>query len=280
MTEPQRKPAVPPATAANLDAALAEQREVLQRLFPLPPKRKPRRVIKTTGGVLLGLCALLGWLNPVYHSEQYHTARGEQRPLTLADGSRLLLDTDSRLQVTWRLRSREVSLEQGQVRFAVSHAWYRPFLVQAGEMQVRVVGTVFDVRFERQQLSVSVLEGKVALTRQDASGSSFRQLLLAGQHFGQQAGGLPQMSQPPVAEGWAEGKLVFNRVPLVQAVAEAQRYYPHPIRLQDEQLGQQTFSGVFETRNVRAMLLLLPQVLPLSVQPQADGSLLLLPRRG
>ncbi len=66
--------------------------------------------------------------------------------MTLADGSQLLLDSGSQIEVSWHPLSRRVALRAGQVLFEVSPARYRPFVVSAGSTDIRVLGTRFNVR--------------------------------------------------------------------------------------------------------------------------------------
>lgn len=88
----------------------------------------------------------LAWLDPAYKRERFATAIGERRDVTLADGSQLLLDSGSQIEVSWHPLSRRVALRAGQVLFEVSPARYRPFVVSAGSTDIRVLGTRFNVR--------------------------------------------------------------------------------------------------------------------------------------
>ena len=124
----------------RLDEALGRHREDLKRLFPVPPaKPTARKPAKAAALMLLAALAIgaLGWLNPAYKQERFTTAVGERRAVALADGSELLLDSASAIDVRWRVFSRDVDLRAGQVLFEVSSAVYRPFVVSAGSARVR-----------------------------------------------------------------------------------------------------------------------------------------------
>ena len=87
----------------------------------------------------------------------YTTAKGENRTLDLADGTRIDLNTDSHLSVRLEKDARRVTVHEGQALFDVAHDSARPFLITAGDETVRVIGTKFDVRRRDGQLSVTVL---------------------------------------------------------------------------------------------------------------------------
>lgn len=148
-----------------LDEVLGRHRDQLRHLFPVPPPRPARtKAAKSAGIALVVACAFaaLAWLNPVYKTERFATAIGEQRAVLLGDGSRLLLDSGSRVDVRWRLRSREAGLHVGQVLFDVSPAVYRPFVVSAGLTKVEVLGTLFNVRrLEDDNVRVTLARGRV-----------------------------------------------------------------------------------------------------------------------
>ncbi|PZP94066.1 MAG: iron dicitrate transport regulator FecR [Variovorax paradoxus] len=278
---PAPPPAAPAAAAAqSFDTALLAERDALRVLFPLPPARSrpaPAQRLRTAGltGLVLALStALLLWWNPAWRVERHATAIGEHRSIALADGSQITLDTASAVRVAWHLRSREAALLQGRARFDVAHDRLRAFTVDAGSARVRVLGTVFDVQRRQGEVRVSVLRGLVQV---QGSGQPAQPWLL---HPGERlriVGATPAQPEPVApgdAEGaWVQGRLVFDRTPLRDALAEVQRYRSAPIRLYDDgRLGRQTLSGVFDTAQTDRLLDLLPEILNAKVQRQADGS--------
>lgn len=268
------------AAAQSFDAALQAERDALRLLFPLPPARSrpaSARRLRTAGltGLVLALStALLLWWNPAWRVERHATAIGEHRNIALADGSQLALDTTSAVRVAWHLRSREAVLLQGRVRFEVAHERLRPFTVDAGPVQVRVLGTVFDVQRRQGEVRVRVLRGLVRVQRSAQPAPPW--LLHPGERL-RIVGGTPAQPEP-VAPGdadgaWVQGRLVFDRTPLREALAEVQRYRSAPIRLYDDgRLGRQTLTGVFDTAQTDRLLDLLPDILNARVQRQPDGS--------
>ena len=103
-------------------------------------RRKPRnRFIALAAGVLL-LVGAAGWLALRYSSVQMlDTAVGEQRRITLPDGSRLDLAPDSRVSTRFTLARRDVHLERGQAFFAVAHSAVRPCIVHVNSLTVTLI---------------------------------------------------------------------------------------------------------------------------------------------
>lgn len=289
MTPPHARAPVRPAPRGQrrapeachpFDAVLQAEREALRALFPLPPARAPRgtgrQALRNGGVAALVLAAATGallWADPAWRTEHHATATGERRDVPLADGSTLTLDTATALDVAWHLRSRRVALRQGQARFAVAPSTWRPFEVAAAGARIRVVGTVFDVRRTQERVQVTVLQGRVAVRGPGDAGAP--QLLAPGQRLRLEGGRAtaPQAVDAAQAGAWQQGRLVFDRTPLRDALAEAQRYRGGAIRLHDDgRLGGHAVSGVFETARTDQMLDLLPRIAPARVQRHADGS--------
>lgn len=256
------------------DEAIARFREDLKQRFPLPtptPAKNKRNAGKTLGLVLLALAAGVAWTDPAYRSEHFASQVGQRQALQLADGTHVLLDSNTQLTISWHLRSRQVELKAGQALFEVSPMVYRPFLVDAGLAVVRVVGTRFNVRRQEQGVQVTVAEGKVAVralaTGAVASLEPGQQLQL---HKGQDAH-VRRVDVDDVT-AWQQSRLVFESTPLEEVIDTLQRYHRQPIRLMDPGLARLPVSGVFDSARVDRLLALLPGILPLSVSTAADGS--------
>ncbi len=268
---PQSRDRHPPRPSP--EQLLQQHREELQQRFALPSARPPRRSRKALLGPLLLLLAsaLLLWLDPAYHHESH--VSGEQRQtVTLADGSQALLDSRTRLQAAWHLRSRRLTLEYGQVNLAVQRQPSRPLRVDAGALRIAVLGTTFSVLREHERAEVTVIEGRVAVT--NARGTEHYELR-AGDRILAGAGGLkqPQQVDLETAIAWTSGRLIFRRTPLEEAVRQMQRYHPAPIRLNEPALGGLPVSGALSTTRVAAFITALPALLPVAVTEAEDGGL-------
>lgn len=276
-------PATPLPTAPTEDldgaaqAAIERHRSVLQERFPLPPEAlgpipaaRPGRLARPLAAALLvTAAALLVWQDPAWRTEQVATPADRRTTVELADGSRVELDTGTRLSVSRHLRSRRVVLEQGRALFDVQPSSWRPFTVDAGATQVRVLGTAFDVRRQTDEVTVTVLRGRVAVTGADGLAAT----LAADDQVRAHAGQLDDTARVNSAHAtaWRQGQLVFQRTPLPEVLDEIARYSGKPVRLGDAALGRMEVSGVYRTANAEALLALLPSFLPVRVETGPGG---------
>lgn len=120
--------------------------------------------VHITGLVALAAVAI-GWVIawPLHHPSRIVTATGEQRSLTLADGSVLRLGSNSDARIAFSSGDRRVVLARGEARFTVVPESGRPFLVSTPQATVKAVATRFDVRAARGETTVLVIEGRVLL---------------------------------------------------------------------------------------------------------------------
>lgn len=263
------KATAPPASAE--EQALARHRDELRQRFPMPePAPRPARKARLIGVGLLLVAATLYWADPAYRREHYATTFAQRQAVTLADGSQVTLDSDTRLTVSWHLRSRRVALDQGQALFDVSTAWTRPFQVRGGGVEVNVLGTLFNVSLAAQSTQITLLRGRVQVASPQGSAQ-----LLPGQQVVARAGRLQAVTRvdAEAASAWTDNRLVFQRTPLGQVLEQIQRYRRAPIRLDDPSLAELPITGVFDSSNVEALLGLLPSFLPLALASEADGTL-------
>lgn len=93
----------------------------------------------------------------------YLTAVGQQKDVSLADGSTLQLNTNSQIEVDYSERYRNIRLIQGEVHFQVAENIERPFRVYAGGGRLQAIGTAFTVYLNNEAVNVLVTEGRVAL---------------------------------------------------------------------------------------------------------------------
>jgi transmembrane sensor len=185
---------------------------------------------------------VLGWAMPMLSGKQvYETAVGQQRTVTLTDGSLVQLNTRTRLEVQLGGKLRELHLLEGEALFTVAHDATRPFEVHVGDALVRAVGTQFNIRRDVRDTTVSVLEGTVLVSAigtddsqphlpNDATHGTLNsgaQALSAGEQVRITARvGLDRLAQPNVqkAVAWRNRVLTFNGEPLVTIAAEINRY--------------------------------------------------------
>jgi len=201
----------------------------------------------------------------------YATAVGERLPVTLADGSRITLDTDSAIAVDLNATRRYVRLLRGQAWFDVSHDSVRPFMVETPEGTVRVTGTRFDVRRDDGSTVVSLAEGRVELTSPATAGQQ-PVALIPGQQSRLTASG-PSRPVPfdrTAITAWLRGQFVFYDTPLSQVVATLNRYRRGRIVIVDDDLNRLKVSGVFDTGDPDAALAVIAGTLPVRVTRLTD----------
>lgn len=207
--------------------------------------------------------ATQGWLAGV------RTAKGEQRRLQLSDGTQLLLNTATALDIDYNPKLRRLRLYRGELLIATAtdnHMPKRPFLVDTPAGRAQALGTRFTVRHdaegpEANATRVEVFEGAVELR-----GVSGRALCIdAGQAARLPTGGMATATAPPGEPAWAEGVLVASDMRLDAFVDELRRYRSGLIQLTPEVAGLR-LSGVFPLDDTDHILLALGQVLPVRVQ--------------
>ncbi|RUL75249.1 FecR family protein [Dyella choica] len=233
-----------------------------------PAARTPRRwalpALAAGLAMLAALFALPRWLSlPADPAgTAYSTAAGQQRTVQLADGSSILLDTDSQISVRYSSRTRRVDLLQGQAQFTVqgNHAW--PFVVHAGSGTVTAVGTQFQVRVNGTSTDVALLKGKLAIATQVADGTAQNAALIGGESLGFDQGGHITPAHPldlQRAQGWTQGKLFVHDWRLPQLLLEMNRYSSTKLAIGDPSLQDIHVSGIFRTNDQQTFLLLLQQ---------------------
>jgi len=205
---------------------------------------------------------------PMESAPIYATAIGERQSVTLSDGSKILLNTDSRLQVEYTPEEREVRLLKGEAYFEVAHNPARPFLVYAGSNVIRAVGTAFSVYVQTRDVRVVVTEGKVELSTitneaptTSTGAATTKTVDLAAINADQIAAIAEQVETIqtiPSAEvtrklSWREGVLSFDGEPLEQVVQEVSRYTPVTIVISDPAIRKVAIGGYFKAGEIDAM---------------------------
>ena len=209
------------------------------------------------------LTIALGAMLLVYLSQRRVTGRefasaiGQRRELALSDGSHIMLDAASRVVISYRSDERVVRLVTGQARFRVAHDPDRPFRVGVADEEVRALGTDFNIANVESQLSISLMTGSVLISRIEEHPILFglRRIttkrpivtLKPGEQLERNGNNRPRVSpfNPQIVNAWQSGQIVFEDLPLHQAVALANRYSPRQIEL-DPHLPVIRLSGVFK----------------------------------
>lgn len=185
---------------------------------------------------------------------EFQTGRGEQRVITLSDGSRMSLDAMSRVEVRYTPDVRSIQLASGRANFEVAKDVTRPLKVHAGPRTVTALGTVFTVEREPGGVVVALVEGRVAVTSRNESTTPVEM------HPRQQLR-MTDSGEVTLREGldtaqmlaWREGKLIFDNEPLTDVVARMNNYGATPMSV-DGQARELRISGVFKAGDTSAFV--------------------------
>jgi transmembrane sensor len=203
------------------------------------------------------------------------TAVGEQRTVTLEDGTRVTMNTATRVHVEYDRNIRRIILDRGEALFEVSKRPKWPFMVVAGAQQVRALGTEFLVRRDDRQLAITLIEGKVTVSpRVSSTGTALERIqpttagtdtvpgkdrptqapgavfaLSPGERLTFAKGKSPMLDRPPLEKviAWERGHLIFDHTPLGEAVREMNRYSDTEIRIENPETEGTQVTGIFHT---------------------------------
>jgi transmembrane sensor len=237
------------------------------------PHRTHVRARALAGAVVLAVAAIAAWY-VLRVGPSYQTEIGALQAVSLTDGSKVTLDTNTRIHVDVTQTERRVDLEQGEAYFEVAKDLARPFVVIAGDKRIVAVGTQFSVRNERGEVRVIVTEGSVQVER--GTGDTTRHMMQL------QAGSIARagpdavlVEEQPISEleqllSWRTGHLSFDDSPLADAVAEFNRYNTRKIVILDPAVAAIRIGGNFRATNIDAFVRLIASDFPITVTPQGQ----------
>lgn len=214
---------------------------------------------------------------PIYQAahrpETYTTAVGGFQHLPLADGSRIDLNTNSRIAVAYSDRVRRLDLEQGEAFFEVAKNPDRPFVVHVGGYRVTAVGTAFTVKLRGGELDVIVSEGRVRIDGPATAGEKARPAFASAGQTATVAGGTSVVRPLEAAAidqalSWRDGLLIFEDRPLGEVAAEFNRYNRVQLAVDPSATGV-IVDGSFRASNVQGFIRLLEQ--GFGVRSERDG---------
>lgn len=212
--------------------------------------------------------------------DTYRTEIGGRQSVPLADGSRVELNTQTRLRAAIDDRQRAVWLEEGEAYFEVERDPRRPFVVHAGERSVTVLGTKFSVLREAGRFEVVVVEGQVRIDDEREQRRE-RPILLS-------RGGMVLARQDKRATlivdesgeqaerelSWRQGVLKFEQTPLADAIAEFNRYHRRQLVIVDRSVAEIRIGGSFDAAGLDAFVRLLQRGFGLRAEQQAGQILI------
>lgn len=277
---------------ALLDAAsLWDDMSVLNELsglFPQPTARHttkkhslPKNAVWGIAATFLVMAIAIGvivqrtWLNSTPEfaavSQKVQTGVGEQKNVTLSDGSQLHLNTNSLVTVDFTSSARNIVLLKGEAHFEVAHDKTRPFSVTAGNNTVTAVGTAFNMQYvDDNAFELVVTDGKVLVKDRFKASSSNESLfgkrpvteegllMFAGEKatvLGK-VEARESMSQNEIDDdlAWQQGMIVFKGEPLESVLLEIGRYTPVRFHISDDSLRKRRVAGYFKVGDIDGLL--------------------------
>jgi len=214
-----------------------------------------RTYIAAAAVLVIALALLLPVAVYYWPSNVVSTSIGEQRTISLADGSLVTLNTQSRIRVAYSTHARTIHLKEGQAMFSVAHDAQRPFRVWVNGAVVQALGTKFDIRRSAASTSVAVIEGRVQISPPGREATApFPATPSTRIGPGQAVNILRQgqLTAPSVVDvasvsAWQRRQLVFRDRTLGGIIAEFNRYHRRPIRIEGMTLAERRYSGVWDT---------------------------------
>lgn len=255
---------------------------------PLPRRERLSASRLIAAALMLVFVSVGAWLYTERNT--YGTGVGEQLSITMPDGSIVELNARSKVRVAFRDRQRDVELLEGQALFRVAKDRSRPFVVRAGATSVRAVGTQFDVYRKSTGITVTVLEGRVAVVSkvEQASESpapetsahapvspervreapadpkvlavaptiSREILLAAGEQVTVTSSQAQRVERPNIAAAtaWTQHQLVFDGTPLSEVLEEFRRYTTRRLVVDSPELANLRISGQYTSTNPDSLL--------------------------
>jgi transmembrane sensor len=223
-----------------------------------------RAGLATAATAIVAITGTLIYLN----TDAVATGKGELRTLTLEDGSRVQLNSKTRIAVHYEKKIRRVALERGEAVFEVAKRPDWPFVVTSGGRDIRALGTTFIVRHKQQNLTVTLVEGKVTVSPAESvsawdlvarpvlqrssetiAGTFDGQVLTLspGERVSFVGAGTPQIDRPPLERitAWEHGQVVLDNTRLADAITEVNEYSTVQIAIDDPVLSGIQVSGVW-----------------------------------
>lgn len=202
---------------------------------------------------------------------QFETPHGAPQQWTLADGSQLQLDADSRVTIYFSPLQRRLDVQRGRAAFVVAEGW-RPFEVQAAGLRVRDIGTTFSVSLQRELARVDVLEGRVQVRAEVdprvlvdiGAGESAR---IAYRDHRVEL----REEAPAAISGWWQGRIAFHDEALRDVVDQFNRRNRQQVLLEDAQAGSLRLSGNLRADGFEALAAYLQAQPALEVRSTAGG---------
>jgi transmembrane sensor len=227
----------------------------------------------------LACCALVAEFVYQSRDRSLTTVVGEQRSMTLEDGTHVTLNTATRLKLAYESSVRQVVLESGEALFEVAKDPHRPFVVTVADREVTALGTSFIVRHENERTAVTLVEGKVIVASRGSSAGNARDagraitILQPGERLTFDAHAHPTLDRPALEKvrAWERRQAAFQNTSLLDAIEEMNRYSKKKLVIGDSTAAAVRVSGIFRVGESEIFALALRNTYPLRIAEQGDS---------
>lgn len=292
-------------------AALWDDLSVMNTLRGLMPRQPREHRMKTkqwfaaAAVAAIMLTGIISWQwqqtpgsasHEIAHTQQSQTQVGEQKTIRLADGSRVFLNTNTAIRVSFYPHARHVELLRGEAHFEVARDPSRPFTVAAGDNAVTAVGTAFNMQYtQARAFELTVTEGKVRVTPlpgdTDEDANPVAQVIkqegvmvFAGEKVLVDNAVSPResLTQSEIAQSlaWQDGQIVFTGEKLTDALIEISRYTEVKFVIDDDSLNDTRVAGYFRVGDIKGLLVALENSFAITAYEAADNSIHLRANQG
>ena len=270
--------AADPRNAAAFEAANAAwegvgalSRDLRSGKVDLEPAMNRRVAMAGGVGVVVALAGSFAFLQSAA-AEVYETEIGEQKHVSLHDGTAVFLDTNTKLVVKFSGKNRMVDLRHGRANFRVApDSGQRNFAVKAGRKLVIGTRSTFDIGHDGNQVSVLLIQGRATVeTSETDNGPS--QSLSEGQRLIFASGQLIKQDHPDLLPllAWHTGQAMFENSTLSSVVAEMNRYSTIKLEIDDARLANMKMSGVYRVGDNAHFARSLERLLPIKIRVADD----------
>jgi transmembrane sensor len=256
----------------------------LSELFPHKPQHLPNNKISifawAASFIFASLISVSLWLNAdiffgqdtiqvVQFNSDYETKIGEQSTFFLQDKTKIKLNTNSLVRVTYTDKQRVFELLRGEMHVVVAHNKRKPLSVYAGTSIIQAVGTSFNVELGSQQVELIVTDGKVLVSdinSQTVEPLKLKNVYLSPKSFAVNKGQKAQLKasntriigsdKGKLASdlAWQQGNLIFRGESLFDAMQEVSRYTNYQFDFGDEDTKSLQIAGLFKTSDISGLL--------------------------
>ncbi len=188
----------------------------------------------------------------------YETKIGGHQVVSFADGTKIELNTATRIRARMTSDERTIWLDKGEAFFQVHHDAAHPFVVMIGNRRVTDLGTRFVIRRAASETEVAVVQGSVRFDAPGVQTAAYAATLHAGDvaTATSDSMSIAKRGQTDLGRelGWRHGVVVFDRTTLADAASEFNRYNTRKIVIADPAAASLAIDGTFATTDEEAFI--------------------------